>query len=197
MNRKLFDILVSAGGAAVVVVLVIAGALLLWGHSFTKSNVRSQLAQQQIFFPPAAAFAHPKAGTEITPSMIPSVSKYAGQQLLNGAQAKVYADHFIAVHLSEMPYGGVYSKVSAAAMKSPNNAQLKALEQTSFQGTTLRGMLLEAYAFSTIGAIMLWGAIASFGAAFVLAMLVAFGAWHARRVPAEARLVAPRTVAAS
>jgi hypothetical protein len=36
----------------------------------------------QIYFPPKAAFDHPKAGTEITPAMIPSVSKYAGQQLL-------------------------------------------------------------------------------------------------------------------
>jgi hypothetical protein len=26
----------------------------------------------------------------------------------------VYANDFIAVHLSEMPYGGVYSKLSAA-----------------------------------------------------------------------------------
>ena len=34
--------------------------------------------------------------------------------------------------------------------------------QTSFRGTTLRGLLLEAYAFSEIGVIMLWGAIASF-----------------------------------
>jgi hypothetical protein len=198
MNRKLFDVLVSAGGAAVVVVLVIAGALLLWGHSFTNSNVRNQLAEQQIFFPPASAFAHPKAGTEITPSMIPTVSKYAGQQLLTGPQAKVWADDFIAVHLSEMPYGGVYSKISSAAMASPTNASLKTLEQTSFQGTTLRGMLLEAYAFSTIGTIMLWGTIAYFVAAFVLAVLVAFGVWHARRVPAEARLGAPRgAVAAS
>ena len=92
--------------------------------------------------------------------MIPSVSQYAGQQLLNGSQAEVYADHFIAVHLSELPYGGVYSKISAAALANPTDVKLKALEQTSFQGTTLRGLLLEAYAFSKIGQIMLWGAIA-------------------------------------
>jgi hypothetical protein len=196
MNRKMFDVLISAGGAAVVVVLVVAGTLLLWGHNYTDSNVRNQLAEQQIFFPPKAAFAHPKAGTEITPSMIPSVSQYAGEQLLTGAQAKVWADDFIAVHLAAMPYGGVYSKVSAAAMASPTNASLKALEQTSFQGTTLRGMLLEAYAFSTIGAIMLWGAIASFCAAFLLMVLVGFGVLHARRTPAESLLVKPTAVPA-
>ena len=73
MSRKGFDILASTGGVVVVVVLVIAGGLLTWGHSFVNSNVHNQLAQQQIYFPPKAAFEHPKAGTEITPSMIPSV----------------------------------------------------------------------------------------------------------------------------
>ena len=188
MSRKVFDRLASAAGVVVVVVLVIAGGLLLWGHSFVNSNVRSQLAQQQVYFPPPAAFAHAKAGTEITPSMIPSVSQYAGQQLLTGAQAKVYADHFIAVHLSEMPYGGVYSKVSAAALANPRNTQLAALVQTSFRGTTLRGLLLEAYAFSEIGQIMLWGAIASFAAALMMGVPVALGFAHARRLEPEARL---------
>ena len=188
MSRKVFDRLASAAGVVVVVVLVIAGGLLLWGHSFVNSNVRSQLAQQQVYFPPPAAFAHAKAGTEITPSMIPSVSQYAGQQLLTGAQAKVYADHFIAVHLSEMPYGGVYSKVSAAALANPKNTQLAALVQTSFRGTTLRGLLLEAYAFSEIGQIMLWGAIASFAAALMMGVPVALGFAHARRLEPEARL---------
>jgi hypothetical protein len=89
MSRKVFDIIASAGGVAVVLTLVVAGGLLTWGHSFVSSNVHSQLAQQQIYFPPKAAFEHPKAGTEITPSMIPSVSQYAGQQLLTGEQAKV------------------------------------------------------------------------------------------------------------
>ena len=123
MSRKVFDILASSAGVVVVVVLVIAGGLLTWGHSFVNDNVHSQLAQQQVYFPPKAAFDHPKAGTEITPSMIPSVSKYAGQQLLTGEQAKTYADNFIAVHLSEMPYGGVYSKVSAASLASSDQHQ--------------------------------------------------------------------------
>jgi hypothetical protein len=77
----------------------------MWGHSFVNSNVHSQPARQDITLPSKAAFAHPKAGTEITAAMIPSVSKYAGQQLLTGAQAEAYADHFIAIHLSEMPFG--------------------------------------------------------------------------------------------
>src|SRR5438105_7200690 len=171
MSRKVFDILTSTGGVVVVVVLLVAGGLLTWGHTFVNSNVRSQLAQQQIYFPPKAAFAHPKAGTEITPSMIPSVSQYAGQQLLTGAQARVWTDDFIAVHLSEMPYGGVYSKISGAALANPTNAKLAGLKQAAFTGTTLRGLLLEAYAFSEIGVVMLWGAIASFVLAAVMAVL--------------------------
>jgi hypothetical protein len=173
---------------------------LTWGHSFVSTNVHNQLAQQQIYFPPKAAFAHPKAGTEITPSMIPSVSKYAGQQLLTGAQAKTYADNFIKVHLSEMPYGGVYSKVSAASMAQPKNTQLAALKQTTFQGTTLRGLLLEAYAFSTIGTIMLYGAIASFVIAAIIAVLVGLGFWHASRTSEEAEFLthkAPATPVAA
>jgi hypothetical protein len=153
------------------------------------SNVRTQLAQQQIYFPPAAAFAHAKAGTEITPSMIPSVSQYAGQQLLTGDQAKVYANDFIAVHLSEMPYGGVYSKISAASLANPTNAKLASLKQTSFTGTTLRGLLLEAYAFSAIGGVMLLGAIASFVLAAIMSVLVGLGFWHARRTSEETQMV--------
>jgi hypothetical protein len=192
MSRRVFDVLTSAAGAVMVVVLLVAGGLLIWGHSFVSSNVHNQLAEQQIYFPSKAAFQHPKAGTEITASMIPSVSQYAGQELLTGPQAEAYADHFIAVHLSEMPYGGVYSKVSTASRANPTNAALKAEVQTSFQGTTLRGLLLEAYAFWKIGQLMLWGAIASFVLAAILAVLVGLGFWHARRTTSEARMLAPK-----
>jgi hypothetical protein len=194
MSRKVFDILTSTGGAVIVVVLLIAGGLLTLGHTFVTSQVHDQLAQQQIYFPPKAAFAHPKAGSEITPSMIPSVSQYAGQQLTTGAQAKVWANDFIKVHLSEMPYGGVYSKISAASMADPSNTKLAALKTTSFMGTTLRGLLLEAYAFSTIGTLMLYGALASFALAVIMAILVGLGFWHASRASDQERLLAPKAV---
>ncbi len=192
MRRRVFDILTSAGGLVLVVVLLVAGGLPMWGHSFTHSSIRHQLRQQQITFPPRAAFAHPKPGGEITPSMIPSVSQYAGQRLETGPQAKAYADHFIAVHLAEMPYHGVYSKISAAALAQPKNAQLQQLKHTSFTGTTLRGLLLEAYAFWTIGSIMFWGAIASFVLAAVMTVLVVLGFLHARRTPPDAELLERR-----
>ncbi|MBX6371807.1 MAG: hypothetical protein IRZ02_06085 [Acidothermus sp.] len=186
MKRKVFDLLVSAGGLLVAVVLLAAGGLALWGANFANSNVRHQLAQQEIFFPKAGdpQLKNPEIG--------PYLSKYAGQQVLTGAQARAYADHFIAVHLSEMPYGGVYAKISAAALQNPNDQKLQALKQTSFQGTTLRGLLLEAYAFSVFGQIAFWGAIVSFALAGVMLLLVALGFWHARRVPEEVEILSPR-----
>jgi hypothetical protein len=200
MQRKVFDQLASGVGAVIVVVLLVAGGLMTWGYTFAHSNVHDQLAQQQIFFPPKSAFAHPKAGTEITPSMIPSVSQYAGQQVLTGEQAKVYANDFIAVHLSEMPYGGVYANVSAAARAAkPGSAQansLSALETTVFQGTTLRGLLLQAYAFGTIATLLFWGAIASFVLAAIMAILVIGGIWHARRTTEDKRVFATGAVPA-
>jgi len=188
MQRKMFDLLASAVGLVMVVVLVVAGALLMWGYSFANSNVHNQLAQQQIVFPTKAEFAHAKADTEITPGMLPYLAKYAGQPLTTGAQAEAYADHFIAVHLSEMPYGGIYAKVSTASRANPTNATLATEVQTSFQGTTLRGLLLEAYAFSEFAMIALWASIAAFVLAGVMAVLVAFGFWHARRTPSDTEL---------
>jgi len=196
MSRKVLDQLTSGFGVVVVVVLVVAGGLLTWGHSYATSNVRQQLAQQQIAFPPAAAFAHPD-GTEFTKSMTPSVSQYAGQQLTTGPQAKAYADNFIAVHLSEMPYHGLYAKVSAASMAAPKNTALATEVQTVFRGTTLRSMLLEAYGFWTIGQVMLWGAIAAFLLALGTAILVGLGLAHAARTPREVEVLAPKTVLAA
>jgi hypothetical protein len=104
----------------------------------------------------------------------------------------VWADDFIAVHLAEMPYGGVYAKISTAARAEPANTKLAALETTSFQGTTLRGLLLEAYGFSKIGTIMLIGSIASFILALVMLGFVALGFRHARLTPAEEELLVHR-----
>ncbi len=185
MSRKVFDVLASAGGALIVIVLVVAGSLLMVGYTFANSNVHSQLAEQQITFPPAAAFAHPVAGGEITPSMVGTVSKYAGQELTTGQQAQVYANDFIAVHLQEIGGGQTYAQLSAKAMAlpkgSPAYTAAESQVQTVFQGTTLRGLLLEAYGFSVFATIALWGAIAAFALAGLMALLVLFGVLHARR----------------
>jgi hypothetical protein len=188
MRRKSFDRIMVASGLVVTVALIVAGSLLTWGSTYISNQVHNQLATQQIFFPPASAFAHAKAGTEITPSVIPSVSQYAGQQLTTGAQAEVYADHFIAVHLSEMPYDGVYAKVSAAALADPKNVALQGVVATVFKGTTLRGLLLDAYAFGTMGEIAGDAALAAFLLAGIMLLLIIAGVVHLRRTSEVAEI---------
>src|ERR1700728_668732 len=193
MRRTLFDKLASVGGVVLVIVLAVAGALLMFGYSFANNYVHTQLAEQQITFPAAAAFKHPVPGSEITPSMIPSVSQYAGQQLLTGQQAEVYANDFINVHLGEIGGGKTYSQLSAEAMALPKGSvaytAAEAKVQTVFQGTTLRGLLLEAYGFSLIAEIAFWCAIAAFALAGIMALLAGFGFAHARRTGDDEELL--------
>ena len=164
----------AIAGFAAAVLLAVAGGLLLWGSAYVHNTVQNQLAAQQIFFPPASAFAHPKAGTEITPSMIPSVSQYAGEQLLTGQQAEAYADHFIAVHIFDMAGGKTYSQLSAESIAAPNNTALSGLVATVFKGETLRSMLLNAYGWWKVSQITYIASLIAFGLAG-LAFLVTLG----------------------
>ncbi len=153
----------AIAGFAVAAILLVAGGLLTWGSAYVHNTVQGQLSAQQIYFPPQAAFAHAKAGTEITPSMIPSVSQYAGKQLLTGQQAEAYADHFIAVHIAEMGGGKTYSQLSAASLAAPKNTALAGVVQTVFKGETLRSMLLNAYGWWKVSQITYIAALAAFG----------------------------------
>jgi len=161
--RRNSRLTLAIGGFAAAVLLAVAGGLLLWGSTYVHNTVQNQLAAQQIFFPPQAAFAHPKAGTEITPSMIPSVSQYAGQQMLTGQQAEAYADHFIAVHLTEIGGGKTYAQLSELAIAQPTNTTLADQVATVFKGTTLRAMLLNAYGWWKVSQIMYIAALIAFG----------------------------------
>jgi hypothetical protein len=179
MRRKTFDIILTSVGAVLTAVLIVGGVLLVWGYNFANSNVRDQLTAQQIYFPAAGsqALASPQIG--------PYLNQYAGQQLTTGAQAEAYADHFIAVHLSEVAGGKTYAQVSALAQADPTNATLQAQVNTLFKGETLRGMLLNAYAFWQLGQIALYSAIAAFTGAALMLILTVLGFLHLRRVPIE------------
>ena len=186
MRRKTFDLLAVIGGLVLTVVLTVAGGLLLWGHNFVGDQVHTQLAAQKIFFPPAssgAIKALPAADAN-------AMTAYAGQQMTNGAQAQTYANHFIAVHLREIGGGKTYSQLSAASLAQPKNAALAAQVQTMFRGETLRGLLLNAYAFWQVGQIALWGAIVCFAAAAVMLVLTVLGFLHLRRTPPQQELLA-------
>jgi hypothetical protein len=185
VRRKTFDLLVSTGGLIIAAVLLVAGGLLMWGYSFASSQVHDQLAAQKIVFP---ATGNPEFKA-LPAADQAAMGSYAGQALTTGAQAKTYADHFIAVHLAEMGHGQTYSQLSAQSLAQPKNTALAGLVQTVFRGTTLRSMLLEAYGFWQLGQIALYAAIASFiGAGLILILSIA-GLFHGRQVTAETEVL--------
>jgi hypothetical protein len=185
MRRRTFDILVSATGLFLAVTLIVSGLLLTWAHSFIGNEVRTQLAAQQIVFPANNSPA-------IKAPEFAAMHQYAGQLMTTGAQAEVYADHFIANHLKVIGGGLTYSQLSAKAIAQPDNAKLAAQVQLMFRGTTLRSMLLNAYAFGTMGTIAGIAAIAAFIAAAVMLILGGLGLMHSRRVSPAADILAPR-----
>src|SRR5262249_43421901 len=98
--------------------------------------------------------------------------------------------------LREIGGGKTYSQLSAASLAQPKNAALAAQVQTMFRGETLRGLLLNAYAFWEMGQIMLIGAIVAFVAAAVMLGMSVLGVAHVRRAPAEAEIFAGRSATA-
>jgi hypothetical protein len=185
MRRRTLDALLSIGGAIVAAILLVAAGLLLWAGNFANDTVSQQLADQRITMPSGAAIADPQ--------IKPYLEQYAGQPLTTGAQAQAYADHFILVHMNAASKGKTYGEVSAAytALTKDANADPAAvkaagdLRQTMFMGDTLRGMLLNAYAFGTLGTIAIYAAIASAIGAAAMIVLSLLGWRHLRRVPAE------------
>jgi hypothetical protein len=188
MRRKTFDALLATGGLVVALVLVVAGGLLVWAHSFADSNVHNQLVQQKISFPSAAGIKA-QNDAEITKFITP----YAGKQVATGQQAQVFANHYIAVHLAKVADGKTYSELSSAFLQmkptDPNYATVAQQRQTLFMGETLRGLLLNAYAFWKLGQIAITAAIVSFITAGVMLLLSALGLWHLRRVSPEAEVL--------
>lgn len=174
-ERKAIDKVFILLGTAATVVLVGAGGLLLYGYSFATGMVHEQLSAQKIYFPEkdSAAFTALPAEDQA------EVGKYAGQQLVDGDQAKVYANNYIGAHLKKVAGGLTYAEVSAQAQKDPTNETLKAQKATLFQGETLRGMLLgSGYAFWTFGMIAFYASIAAFVAAAVMLVFVLLGVRH-------------------
>ena len=189
--RSSFDKLISWTGIIVAGVLLVAGGLLVFASSFATSNVHDQLKSQQITMPAGAALT--------TPLMKAELGQYAGQEMTTGAQAKAFADYYVQAHMNAQAQGKTYSQISGeymAAVKADPTAKATAdlgqLRQTLFMGTTLRGMLLNAYAFATLGTIAMWAAIAAFIGSGVMFVLGALGIRHAHKV--EAKVVAAPAV---
>ncbi len=192
MKRKNFDKIVTAVGFGLTVFLFVAAGLLNWGASFAQDSVKSQLENQNIAFP--AAEAMPEATKD-------QLAKWANMQVATGEMARDYSDLYIWEHMKGSSIAAVgkpatYSEVSGMYMglvrggstDTAQIAKLGELRQTLFMGNTLRGMLLEAYAFGTMGVIAGYGAIAALVGGLVMLLLSIAGLLHIRRTPDSATI---------
>jgi uncharacterized membrane protein len=193
MKRRTLDIIFSVGGVMLAVLLLVLGSVLKSNADFAKSYVHNQLAEQKISFTPADKLSPEE-------QQAAGLLLYAGQPLVTGKQAEVYANDYIALHLQAVNDGKTYAQTStearalraqateAATAKAANAAQLDeqatALEgkvQTLFRGETLRGLLLTSYGFSIFGDKAMQAAWVAFIAAFVLLLASIAGFVHAFR----------------
>jgi hypothetical protein len=192
MKRKSFDNIVTAVGFGLTVFLFVAAGLLNWGASFASDSVRSQLENQNISFPATDAMPAPTKA---------ALSKWSEKLVTTGEMARDYSDLYIWEHMKAASIAAVgkpatYSEVSGMYMglvrggstDSAEIAKLADLRQTLFMGNTLRGMLLEAYAFGTMGVIASYGAISALVGAIVMLLLSIAGVVHIRRTPESATI---------
>jgi hypothetical protein len=181
MSRSVLDRLLSGIGLVAGVVLLAAAGLLFYAHGYIHGQVSDQLQEQKITFPAGDS----KAFTSLPAADQSAIKPYVGQTMNTGAQAEVFADHYIKVHLGEVAGGQTYSQLSAQAQADPTNQRLAGQVQTLFRGETLRGLLLNAYAFHTMATVVLVAAWISLAAGVILSVLAALGLSHARRAGAE------------
>jgi len=198
MRRRKFDGIVSAVGAGLTVFLLVAAALLNWGYSFANQSVTDQLSAQKITFP-AADSDGLKALPEEDRKFI---EPFAALPLTTGEQAKAYAMHYIGSHVKNIAGGKTYSEVSgealaksAQAKANPNDtalaeeaATLMGQRQTLFMGETLKGLLLNAFAFWQVGQIAMYAALACLVGGLLMLILTIMGYAHLRRTPSEATI---------
>ena len=151
-------------------ILAFCAGFLFWGNSFIHNQISTELSAQQIYFPAADN----KAISSLPSTDAAAMTVYGGQQLTTGEQAKVYANNFIGVHLSEVAGGQTYSQMSAKAMANPTDQKIAGQVATLFKGETLRGLLLNAYGWWTIGTYALYAAIGLAVAAFAVVVALAF-----------------------
>lgn len=178
-ERRAIDRVFIMLGTAMAIVLVAIGALAWYGYSFAAGMVTNQLSAQHIYFPSEDSAAFKRLPETDQQAIIP----YAGQQLVNGEQARIYADNYIAVHIHEMADGKTYAEVSNESMKDPSNQKLQGLKTALFQGETLRGMLLgSGYAFWMFSMIARFVALASLAGAAFMVVFVVLGFGHLNKI---------------
>ena len=198
LKRRTIDSVLIAIGAVATAAFVVAGALLMWGANFSADYVDDELASQNITFPDAASLEE-EGRTDLL--------KFAGATVDTGREAEGYAS-FINGHLEGIADGKTYADlggpereangaVEAAKAEGADAATIAELEgeaaaisgqrNSLFKGETLRGLLLSAFAWSTVGRIAGIAAVAAFVAGGVMLVLVLLGLRHHHKVAVQER----------
>jgi hypothetical protein len=189
MKRRTLDKIISIVSLGFAALLLLFAGLLNWGASFADDNVASQLAMQNISFP--AVESLPIATKE-------QLTKWADQKVMTGEMARDYSDLYILEHMNASATAvtgkpATYSEVSGVYMGlvrggSTDVEKIKQygdLRETLFMGNTLRGMLLQAYAFGTMGVIAGYAALASLVGAILFLILGVAAVVHRRNTSEE------------
>jgi hypothetical protein len=192
VKRRTIDSVLIGFGVVATAAFLVAGFLLSWGHNFSSDYVTRELSSQNITFPSAA---------ELTTEGRADLVKFADHKLDTGKEAEGYAS-FINGHLAKIAAGATYADLGApeSAAKADVKAAVEAgkpqatIDQlqakadgitgqrnTLFKGETLRGLLLSAYAWSTVGMIAGIAALGAYLAAAIMAVLVVLGMIHHHR----------------
>ena len=194
LTRRRIDSVLVGFGALATLVFLVAAILLWWGSSFADDYVGDELSSQNITFPPADALE--AEGRD-------DLVKYGGDAVDTGKEAEAYAS-YIDGHLENIAGGMTYAElggperearaaVAAATEAGGEQEAIDALQAEAdaitgqrdslFRGETLRGLLLSAYAWSTVGQIAGYAAIGAFVAAAAMAVLTVLGLRHLTKTP--------------
>ena len=190
MNRKSFDKIASVIGLLLAGFLIVIGGILQYGGNFATDQVAAQLEPQAITIP--AENGDPKVTDEVKKFFADNGEKV----MTTGKQAQMYADHYIGFHMSAMPTyaaaSGANRAAAGALAADPTNAELQAAAkkaagtvETVFKGDTLRGLLLNAYAFGTLGQIAMVASYVSFAGGLIFLILALLGFAHLRRADTD------------
>ena len=190
MNRKSFDKIASVIGLLLAGFFMVIGGILQYGGNFATDQVAMQLEPQAITIP--AENGDPKATDEVTKFFADNGEKV----MTTGKQAQMYADHYIGFHMAEMPTyaaaSGANRAAAGALATDPTNLELQVaakkasgMVETVFKGETLRGMLLNAYAFGTLGQIAMVASYVSFAGGLIFLILALLGFAHLRRADTD------------
>lgn len=197
MRRRTLDIITSIGGLGLALLLLVAGLVLTSNANFAKNYVKTQMTEQKITFKTVDKLTDEEKAQ-------PGLIKYAGQDLLTGKQAEVYANEFIGLHLRASTKGLSYAELGVPASAARTAladakkagvtdvadlekavAETTATRETAFKGETLRGLLLTSFGFSELGRkAEQFSQIAYLGSALFLLLALA-GFAHALRTPKD------------